>query len=259
MKSSTTFGDLLSKHRDRLGEPVSLEEIFLLHDAAEGAEELSEEQRIALLDRVAADPEAAQKLRSLIRFPEGSSGAEDGEVEERWKMFQAQLPATEEGDLGKELPPAYQVARTFGWQQVVGLAAALLLCVSFAFWAGTSVSTRDASQAPAVQLNTYVVELSTSGQRSRGGQHVTWPADAEGMLLTISAPEIESAGPFELVVLNAAGERIVKRAGLRPDSAGLFFATLARELLPPGDYDIQLRNDVQEVLSSLDLEIKTGP
>lgn len=255
MRSSITFGELLAKHRKRLGRRVSLEEIFLLHDAADGTEAPSEVERIELLDRVAADPEAAQQLKSLIRFPEDSPRADDEGVGERWEAFRTRFLSAGEDNVDEKLPPPYQFAGRFGWQQVVGLAAALLLCVSLAFWAGRSVSISGASHDAGVQLNTYVVEISTSTQRSRGGMQVGWPSAAEGMLLAISAPEIESQGPLDLVILDTGGDTIVERSGLEPDSAGLFFVTVSRELLPPGDYEIQLRNDVEEILSSFDLEI----
>ncbi len=255
MKASTTVGEILAKHRERLGEQVSIEEIFELHDAAEGTEALSNEERIEILDRVAADPEAARKLKSLLRFPKDSPSAQDEGVEERWVRFKAQRLQVRAKDLEEELPPPELPPGTFTWQQFAGLAAALLLCTSLGFWAGKSVQRDGISLNPAVQLNTFVVELSKSGLLSRGGKQITWPSTAEGMLLAISAPEIEAPGPFDLVLLDTSGKTLIERSGLKPDRAGLCFVTVSRHLLPSGAYVVQLRNDRQQILSSFELEI----
>ena len=160
---SNTFGDFLTRYRERLGGEISLEEIFLLHDAAEGAETLSENERVALLNRLAADPEAARRMKKLLRFLEESAEAEEAGAQERWAAFRAQLPPASGRHLERNPPPEGRAAY-LGWQQVLGLAATLLLCVTLAFWAGRSgLFGGSSGYDSGVQLNTFVVELSTTG------------------------------------------------------------------------------------------------
>ena len=48
-------------------------------------------------------------------------------------------------------------------------------------------------------------------------------------------------------------------AGIEPDEAGLYFATLHREVMGPGLYEIQLQDDQCEVLASFPIEISSTP
>lgn len=255
MNPSTTLGKALAEHRERLGEPVTSEELMQLHDAALASESLSEEERIQRLDRVAADPEAARKLRVLMRFPEASAEEEAEGVDERWLAFKARLSSPDARPEEDRQEKRRSRSPTLGRKQSFGLLAASLSALSL--WLGWTLRGPGLVIEPNItdiQVNIPIVEMTTS-ETHRGPQRIFLSADAEAFVVVLSAPEILTRRPLDLILLDAENEVVVRRAGILPDEGSLYSAVLSRELLGPGVYDLQLHNEGREVLASFPIEV----
>jgi hypothetical protein len=110
-----------------------------------------------------------------------------------------------------------------------------------------------------MRINTPIVSLTTEEVIQRGAKRIDWPGNAQALVIVLSAPEISSRGPLNLVILDSEGNTIAHSSGIESDEAGLFFATLYRELIGPGLYEIQLQNNQEDVLASFPVEINSPP
>ena len=257
MNPPTSLDKVLAKHRERLGDPVTMEELFKLHDAVLGSGSLSEEERIQLLDRVAADPDAAHKLKALMRFPEISAGEEAEGVDERWADFKVQLPPSDA--VPEEDGPGWisQFWVPDGRRRYGLLAAILVFCSVLMLWLGRTLAPGPLVESgiARVQVNTPIVELTAPGIEHRGTKRIPLPAKAQALVIVLSAPEIHTRKPLDLVVVNAKGDLISRSSGILPDEAGIFSATFSRELLGPGVYELQLQNEQREVSAAFPIEV----
>ena len=235
MDPQSSLRKILDRLLERHGGPVTLEELFRLHDATTGDDSLSEVERVRLLDRVAADPEAAGRLRALMRFPDASEpGDEDAEVEERWAEFREQLPR----------------ARDSGGRRRVDvrpwlLAASFVLCGGLMFWAGrlglpTGHGNPQIAQA---WVNPEIVELmpfDPAGSVVRSGRTIPLSTTAEVLVIVLHAPTAELDEPLLLKVLDTNSAIVVQSPGLLPNAGGSFRVALPTELLKTGVYRLEL-------------------
>lgn len=249
MEQKSSFAQILARHRERLGDPVSLEEVFALHDVSLGEIELSEEERSDLLERVSADPEAAKHLLNLMRFPEsGNEGVEAAEsVDARWKIFRQRI-LTEleaEGDSGRspvDFQPSPPTRRKF-WP----LAASFILGVVLMHWIapyiGLDAPTED---APSSWVNMPIVELVDDGSDlSREPSTVRLPALSGGLVVTLYTTSriLPEAGPFQVRVSNPDNPEILLISGLEPGPGGVFVLGLPGEALTDGPHRLELLHD----------------
>lgn len=252
MERKNTLREILDRHREQLGEAITLKEIFELYEASKGKAELSQEEREQLLNQVSADPEAALQLIRLMRFPvSAASGApeEQGGIENRWAKFRQRL--IEEGDLSQDhkllsdktlastrsrhLLPIWPLAASF----LLGITLTLVISNQAPWLSSSSNQIRTD-----IQVNLPVVELlQNDSQVSRGVNITELPESADAILITLTLRRSFDEAPFTLTVHNPHGSEIFQREGLLPGPGGVFVLTLPREGFTDGQHRLTLRQN----------------
>ena len=260
---------ILSRRRQSLGDPVSLDEVLAFHSAIEGEAGLSPPEKDGLLDRIAADPRAARQLLSLLRFPESMDSESDDDndeangasTEQRWTTFRKRLEANGEfiDPLGE--PSISQLAasaqsRIPSRRHFPALAASFLLGVLL-----TSLHElvpQPSSRGEGLWINLPIIELLAPAHGgTRTAERVQVPASAEGLVITLAAPGLEAAGTFELI-LERGDEPVLEASGLHPGPGGVFVVTVSRQSLGAGRHRLRLVREsggTQETMATFFLEV----
>ncbi len=261
MEPKAAMDRILARHRQRLGKPVSIEEIFQLHEAAEGTASLTDEDRERLLERVAADPEAAGKLRTLMRFPEMDALAEEAGVEVRWSEFQQRLaasaPRTPADPTHPRLPEtSSSIFLPHPWLK----AASLILCAGSLFMIGRFTAPKNpaAPITEELRLNVKILELSPLGAASnRGGsEKVALTAESEGLMLMMDGTGVDSTEPLTLRVTDAEGRDVAQDSGLIREESGQFVAVLPAGNLAAGAYRAELLDTADRLEATFTFEVQ---
>ena len=251
MEQKSSFAQILARHRERLGDPVSLEEIFALHDVALGDVDLSEEERSDLLERVSADPEAAKRLLNLMRFPENErEEAETVEsVESSWKVFRQRMRSEVEAErvpgissFDLKLPPS--VTRFRVWPLAASFFTGVLLMSWIAPHIGPGTPPKDTVSRSWV--NMPIVELVDDGSDlSREPSTVRLSALSRGLVITLytSNRNLPESGPFNVQVSTPDDFEVQLISGLEPGPGGVFVLGLPGEILTDGPHRLELRYD----------------
>ena len=218
MGTKGSLGKFLAAERERLGKPVSLEDLLALADLADLAAGegigFDSDERSELLDRVAADPKAALRLKHLLRF-QGDEVVESPDVEgveTRWWAFQERLDQV----TSEPIVPRYLSRREplRIWMEAAGL----VMCAGLFFAIGRSPWLDSERPEPVLGMlaNIETLTLSPLGAKS-GSRSPLWgylDASTEMVLLELDVSDLEIEPPATFEVLDADGRLIERKTGL---------------------------------------------
>ena len=261
MEQKSSFAQILSRHREQLGGPVSLEDVFTLHDLTLGEIELSEEERSVLLERVSADPEAAKHLLNLMRFPNsGSEGAEAAEpLDARWAAFRQRILTDSESEGVSRRSPVDSRPSSPTGPRIWPLAASFVLGVVLMYWIVPHIGLEtDTKDAPNSWVNMPIVELVDNGSGPiREPRTVRLPTLSRGLVVTLytSSRNLPESGPFEVRVSTPDNPEVQIVPGLEPGPGGVFVLGLPGETLTDGPHRLELLHD-EKTLAVFFLDLK---
>ncbi len=256
---------IMAARRKDAGASPTPEELLAYRDGA-----LEPEERRRLEERIALYPEAARVLVDLAAFPDveaapGTPELSAEEVEVRWEAFRERLPdrpgtprTSERGEVRTADRSAQAPPRA--WRSGLHFAAAAVL--------GLVIGWAARSRVPAVHdrsgsaINVSVVELTPIG--GEGLRSAPSPVEvgegAEELVLVLGAPPREPPGMrgYQAELVDAGGQRVWSRQGLRPTALGTFLIAFRRGALDPGTYRLRLfgsDGEKRTLLTSYDLRL----
>jgi hypothetical protein len=263
MEWRNAIAEIVAEHRRALAERPSKDELIAFHAGG-----LSEEDRERVLDHASWNPEVARDLVALIRFPEppgdAAAPASDPGLDRRWGALRARLLA--EGLLPETAPtePSPDSGRVRFWARL-RLVAAFAAGAALALVIGLLRSLHAPAPPQATGINLPIVELlalsDAVGDIRRGGEVTTLPANAGGLVLTLSVPGLAPATGSEpyAIEIRSGGEEIFRTAGLVPGEGGVFVLLLARDRLREGGHDLLLSDRSGQAVARFRLEVEFGP
>lgn len=260
---------IMAARREGLGEPPTPEELLAYRDGR-----LSPPERDRMEDRLAVWPDAARTLADIAAFPNvepapGTPELSDDDITARWQSFRQRLPDRAMSTVQEEasvravspmkLAPAAPAARR---DPALRLAAAALVGLAVGWGAGSMG--RDGRDSHGSAINTTIAELAPAGGGARSAPSLVEMGEGSEELLLIlglDGREEQDFSGYEAEAIDAAGQRVWSRDGLRPTPRGTFHLSFQLGALKPGPYRIDLYGrdgEVRKLLGTYHLRLLEG-
>lgn len=258
---------IMAAKREELGEPPTPEELLAWRDGG-----LDPAARRSVEARLAVHPDAARALADLAAFPEvepapGTPELSDDDIEARWQSLRKRMeespsplaPSSTGLPTAPTLTGSEGTGRGWRWPHTFfQLAAVALVALGIGFVGGRG----SRPELPVVAVNAAIAELTPAEEGgTRSVADIEVPDAAEAVVLVLGLADVRELPDYEAEILDAEGDRVWSRGGLRPTRLGTFHLAFRRNALPPGTYQIHLFGREAErrmLLATYDLRLAGG-
>ena len=246
-KLSDSIRDLAREDRQRIDAHLTPDELLEYHYGR-----MSGDHKEHAQDHLALCGTCARTLLDMAAFPDlepaddrrpiaSEQIADDWRAMQRLVEDEALGPERAASEQSQDLAASEQTyPGTSPSHRVYALAATFLAaCFGLLFWNVSLRSEVQKLRQPSLNVTaTSLTATDAAGVRSTGAERVTFVQTDEHILLNLDLFLLNSAGPYEMILLDARGEVLSQKKGLRQTEELDANVLLPAGSLAPGDYRI---------------------